>query len=387
MIIGSQLSATQPSAPMPIHHEPCKIMSNGQCKQGKHKIFLGMAPGVGKTYRMLEEAQCLRREGFDVVIGVLETHGRRETALKAEGLEAVPLAQIAYQGRTLPEMDTEAILQRRPQVVLVDELAHTNVPGSVRQKRCEDVGVLLASGVSVFSTVNVQHLESLNDIVARITGVLVRERIPDRILDEADEVVVVDITPETLEERLSEGKIYALDKVPQAQTNFFKRSNLIALRELALRTVADRVEEDYQAGNVNEAEFTGIHERILVCISTYAKSVQLLRQGARLAARLDGELYTLFVHPSNRFLNREEALSVETCEKLTQEFGGRFLRVEGTDVARVIAEVVQAQHITHVVLGESKRSRWEMLLKGSLVYKLMPLLTHTDLHIIRSEQH
>ncbi len=370
---------------LPTSDNSCKLNLSGASKRGKHKIFIGMAPGVGKTYRMLEEAHCLKQDGIDVVIGVLEDHGRKETAHKAEKLEQISLAQVAYQNRLLAEMDTEAILVRRPQVVLVDELAHTNVPGSVRQKRCEDVEMLLTAGITVYSTVNVQHLESLNDVVARITGVLVRERIPDRILEDADAVVVVDVTPETLEERLNEGKIYALEKVPSARANFFKHSNLVALRELALRTVANQVEDDYQEGNGNPAEFTGIHERILVCVSTYPSSIRLLRQGARLASRLDAELYTLFVQLPNRFLSREEAMRVETCERLTQEFGGTFLRQEGADIAKIIASVVQERCITHVVLGESKRSRWEMLFKGSLVYKLMPMLKTTNLHIVRAD--
>jgi len=211
-------------------------------RRGKHKIFIGMAPGVGKTFRMLEEADALKREGVDVVIGLLETHGRKETAQKAAGLEVVPRKEILRGGLTLTEMDTEAILVRSPQLVLVDELAHTNVPGSPREKRYQDVEGILAAGIDVYSTMNIQHLESLNDLVARITGVVVRERVPDRLLEEADEVVVVDVTPETLQERLLEGKIYAPQKVQESLQNFFQRRNLIALRELALREVADNVD-------------------------------------------------------------------------------------------------------------------------------------------------
>lgn len=213
-------------------------------RRGRHKIFIGMAPGVGKTYKMLEEAQDLKEQGIDVVIGLLEPHGRQETAEQAVGLEIMPKKAIAKESLTLSEMDTEAIIARVPQLVLIDELAHTNVPGSQREKRYQDVEVILAAGIDVYSTVNIQHLESLNDLVARITGVVVRERIPDRLLEEADEVVVVDVTPETLEERLLEGKIYAPQKIQQALENFFQRHHLIALRELALREVADTVEEE-----------------------------------------------------------------------------------------------------------------------------------------------
>jgi two-component system sensor histidine kinase KdpD len=211
--------------------------------RGKHKVFIGMAPGVGKTFKMLEEGHALKQEGLDVVIGLLETHGRKETVRKAEGLEMIPLQEIPRGGLKLKEMDTEAILARQPQLVLVDELAHTNIPGSLREKRCQDVEVILAAGIDVYSTVNIQHLESLNDIVARITGIVVRERVPDRLLDDADEVVV-DVTPETLEERLLESKIYAPEKIQQSLENFFQRRNLLALRELALREVAGCLEED-----------------------------------------------------------------------------------------------------------------------------------------------
>lgn len=211
--------------------------------RGKHKIFVGMCPGVGKTYQMLEEAHQLKEEGIDVVIGLLETHGREETAKKAVGLEEIPKQTIVHQGITLWEMHTDAILSRKPQLVLVDELAHTNVPGSSREKRYQDVEVILNHGINVYSTVNIQHLESLNDIVAKITKVVVRERIPDRILDEATQVVVIDVTPETLQERLKEGKIYTPDKIEKSLQNFFQRRHLVALRELALREVANNIEE------------------------------------------------------------------------------------------------------------------------------------------------
>jgi two-component system sensor histidine kinase KdpD len=243
-------------------------------RRGRHKIFIGMAPGVGKTYKMLEEGQALKEEGIDVVIGLLETHGRKETAERAEGLEIIPKKGSVQGTLTLYEMDTKLIIDRAPQLVLIDELAHTNIPGSEREKRYQDVEVILAAGIDVYSTVNIQHIENLNDLVARITGVVVRERIPDRLLDEADEIVVVDVTPETLEERLLEGKIYAPEKIHQSLENFFQRRNLIALRELALREVADTVEEE---GNTSlfSAKSCPIRERILVCVSTYPNSIQL----------------------------------------------------------------------------------------------------------------
>jgi two-component system sensor histidine kinase KdpD len=209
--------------------------------RGKHRIYIGMAPGVGKTYRMLQDAKALKQEGIDVVIGLLETHNREETAQQTEGLERIPLSAVNYLDKRLKEMNVEEILARSPQLVLVDELAHTNVPGSVRSKRYQDVEYILESGIDVFSTVNIQHLESLKDVVTKITGVVVRERIPDRLLDEADEVVVVDLTPEILQERLQDGKIYNVHKIEQSLSNFFQYRNLISLRELALREVADNL--------------------------------------------------------------------------------------------------------------------------------------------------
>lgn len=354
-------------------------------RRGKHKIFIGMAPGVGKTYRMLEEAHALKHEGIDVVIGLLETHGRKDTAQKATNLEVVPRMEIPRGGLTLTEMDTEAILGRSPQLVLIDELAHTNVPGSPRSKRYQDVEIILATGIDVYSTMNIQHLESLNDLVARITGVVVRERVPDRLLEEADEVVVVDVTPETLQERLLEGKIYAPQKVQESLANFFQRRNLIALRELALREVADNVEEDGIACTPGDL-FCNIHERVLVCISTYPNSVQLLRRGARIAGYMNAPLYAVFVADPERFLTREESLHIETCEQLCKEFGGTFIHVKNHDVATAIAHVAKEYHITQIVVGESQHSRWKILLRGSLTQKLVRSLKNIDIHIIATEK-
>ncbi|MEH2449526.1 MAG: universal stress protein [Nostoc sp.] len=371
-------------------------------RRGKHKIFIGMAPGVGKTYRMLEEGHALKQEGIDVVVGLLETHGRKETAEKAEGLEIIARKQYPRGELTLTDMDTDAILKRclatsrfasTPQLVLIDELAHTNVPDSPREKRYEDVEVILAAGIDVYSTMNVQHLESLNDLVARITGVVVRERVPDKILDDADEIVVVDVTPETLQERLLEGKIYAPQKIQQSLDNFFQRRNLIALRELALREVADNVEGNaialrarFANASTPNGQFCNIHERVLVCVSTYPNSVQLLRRGARIANYMNAPLYTLFVADSERFLTKEESLHIHTCEKLCKEFEGTFLRVTNSNVANAIAQVAEKYRITQIVIGESQRSRWQMLLKGSLTQKLVRLLKNIDLHIIASEK-
>jgi two-component system sensor histidine kinase KdpD len=342
-------------------------------RRGKHKIFIGMSPGVGKTYRMLEEGHRLRSEGIDVVIGLLETHNRAETKAKAIGLELIPRQQISCESVTLTEMDTDAILHRQPQLALVDELAHTNVPNAEREKRYQDVEILLEAGIDVYSTVNIQHIESLNDTVAKITGVIVRERIPDRILEVADEVVVVDVTPETLQERLRDGKIYAPEKIDQSLNNFFQRRHLIALRELALREIADNIED-----NLTEHDRSGsatniicnIHERVLVCVSTYPNSLQLLRRGARIANYMHAQLYVLFVDDPDRFLTKAESLHIETCERLCKEFEGTFVRVRDIHALKAIVDTAKNYRITQIVMGESQKSRWQILFKGSLTQRI-----------------
>lgn len=349
--------------------------------RGKHRIYIGMAPGVGKTYRMLQDAKALKQEGIDVVIGLLETHNREETAQQAEGLERIPLSAVNYLDKRLKEMNVEEILARSPQLVLVDELAHTNVPGSVRSKRYQDVEYILESGIDVFSTVNIQHLESLKDVVTKITGVVVRERIPDRLLDEADEVVVVDITPEILQERLQDGKIYDVHKIEQSLSNFFQYRNLISLRELALREVADNL-EDVTEDELGTTGFNSIQERILVTISTNPHSSRLIRRGARLVSQLKGKLYVLFVSHPERFLTKEESLYIEMCERLTKELGGEFLRLSNPDVVKAIAQIAQEYYITQIVIGQTQQSRWKLFLYGSIIQRLIRQIKDIDLHII-----
>jgi two-component system, OmpR family, sensor histidine kinase KdpD len=377
MIHSSELT----NNPEAIYTQPNRTYDRTR-RRGKHKIFIGMAPGVGKTVRMLEEGHSLKLEGIDVVIGLLETHGRKDTAAKGEGLEIVSQKQMLRGEKTLTEMDTATVIKRHPQLALVDELAHTNIPGSEREKRYQDVEEILNAGIDVFSTLNIQHIESLNDIVARITGVVVRERVPDRILEEADEIVVVDVTPETLEERLLEGKIYAPEKIEQSLENFFQRRHLIALRELALREVADNVEDD---AATLKGQSCNIHERVLVCVSTYPNSLQLLRRGARLSGYMNAPFYVLFVDNPDRFLTKSESLHVETCQKLCQEFKGEFLRVQSQNIAKAIADVAKEYRVTQIVIGESHHSRWKLLLRGSLTQQLVRSLKHVDLHIIGTE--
>lgn len=373
-----------PASISSVHSSIDSSVEQTSCRRGKHKIFIGMSPGVGKTYKMLEEGHQLKRDGVDVVVGLLETHGREDTARIAQGLELIPRQIIPWQGRSLPEMDTPAILERRPQLILIDELAHTNVPGSRHEKRYQDVEEVLEAGIDVYSTVNIQHLESLNDLVHRISGIVVRERIPDRLLDEADEVVVVDVTPEMLQERLQEGKIYAPEKIDQALQNFFQRRNLVALRELALREVADNIEED--STEFAQALHCNIQERVLVCLSTYPNSIQLLRRGARITNHMNGRLFALFVAHPDRFLSKSEALHIETCERLCKEFEGEFLRIKSAEVVAAIVATAKSYRITQIVLGETQRSRFQLLFRGSIVQQLMRALPEVDLHIIANTE-
>jgi two-component system sensor histidine kinase KdpD len=347
-------------------------------RRGRHKVFIGMAPGVGKTCRMLQEGREALREGTDVVIGLLETHGRQETERQAEGLEKIPRKRIRYQEVELEEMDVAAVLARHPQLVLVDELAHTNVPGSEREKRWQDVEMLLLSGLDVYSTLNIQHLESLNDLVAELTGVVVRERIPNRVLELADEVVLVDVTPETLQERLREGKVYAPEKVGQALTHFFQRRHLVALRELSLREVADRVENDILPA------LTPLRERVLVCLANYHTSKRLLRRAARLAAAMDAPLLALTVQDPNRFLSRAESLIQEECRQLCEDVGGTVLSEESAEILPTIARVAQERRITQIVLGQTMRSRLKALFRRPLSERLQHQLRgqSIDLHLI-----
>ncbi len=353
-------------------------MIRSTLRRGRHKVFIGMAPGVGKTCRMLQEGKEALREGTDVVIGLLETHGRQDTAREAEGLERVPRRRLFHRGVELEEMDVAAILARHPRLVLVDELAHTNAPGSERDKRWQDVEMLLLSGLDVYSTLNIQHLESLNDLVAELTGVVVRERIPNRVIELADEVVLVDVTPETLEERLREGKVYSPEKVAQALAHFFQRRHLVALRELSLREMADRVENDVLSSD------TPLRERVLVCLASHRTSQRLLRRAARLAAAMDAPLLALTVLDPNRFLSREQSLALETCRQLCEDVGGTFLREESVEILPTIARVARERRVTQIVIGQTMRSRLQALWRRPLSERLQLALRgySIDLHLI-----
>lgn len=343
--------------------------------QGHHKIYVGAAAGVGKTYRALQEIREALEAGKDALVGLLETHGRQETLALAEGLPLFPRRTLRYRGVQLSELDLGGLLERRPELVLVDELAHTNVPGSEHAKRYEDVELLLKAGISVISTMNVQHLESANDLVARLTGVRVRERVPDRVLLDADEVILVDVTPEVLRERLQAGKIYAADKVEQALGNFFTSDNLAALRELALRQVADTVER--------EARPSGLRERIAVAITARPESTRLIRRGARLAQRLDGELYV--VHVRQPRVSREEERLLDACRVITEALNGTFVQLSARDPGPALVAFMTEKRITQAILGSSQRSPWQELVRPSVVSRVLRGTSGVDVSIIAAE--
>ena len=342
--------------------------------RGKHKIFLGAAPGVGKTFEMLSTARRRKLEGTDVVVGVVETHGRAETEAQLAGLEIMPRRRIDYKGRILEEMDLDAVLARRPTLVLVDELAHTNAPGSRHPKRYLDVEELLAAGIDVYSTLNVQHIESLNDVIARITRIRVRETVPDRIVDTADEVELIDLTPADLIARLGEGKVYVREQAQRAVRRYFSPGNLTALRELALRRTAERV-DDQMLSYMREHAITGpwaAGERVIVCLDPSPGAANAVRAAKRTADRLDAELIALYVETERHagLSDAEHSCLAETMRLATQ-LGAEVVTVPGRSVVEEIVAFARTRNATRVVLGKSRRSRWFELTHGSVVDELV----------------
>jgi two-component system, OmpR family, sensor histidine kinase KdpD len=360
--------------------------------RGRYKIFLGMAAGVGKTYQMLQEGQAEKALGRDVVIGVLETHGRADTRAQAEGLEEIPRRSVEYRGTRLEEMDLPAIFQRAPELCLIDELAHTNAPGVEHGKRYEDIEDVLDAGVDVFSTVNVQHLESLNDQVAELTGVRVRETFPDSVLARADEVVLMDLTPEALIHRLREGKVYPPERIPTALNSFFKLENLSSLREVALRQVAEEVESrrlipPTEALGTREEKIFGdapiaVAERVLALVTPEESSQRLVRRAWRSAQRLGGDLDLLYVAPPGAPPRGEARQRLEALRRLAGNLGADLIVEEGDDVAEAAARVAADRGTTYVILGQppprgplSRMSEW-------LPERLMRRLPGVDVRIV-----
>jgi two-component system sensor histidine kinase KdpD len=355
--------------------------------RGRLKVFFGAAPGVGKTYAMLEAARALRAEGTDVVAGVVETHGRAETERLLEGLEVLPRRRIEYRGVTLGEFDLDAALARRPAVILVDELAHTNAPGSRHTKRWQDVEELLAAGITVFSTLNVQHIESLNDVVAQITGVVMRETVPDAVFERTDEVELVDVSAEVLLERLREGKVYMPDQAARALEQFFREGNLIALRELALRRTADRVDvemRDYRAAHGIERTWPA-GERVLVCVGPNPASARLIRAGRRMAAALHGECIVLHVASNRQRLSASDRDALTMNLRLAEQLGARTVSLSGDDVESEILAFARRENVTRIVAGKPTHAPWRDKLFGSLLDRLIRHSGDMDVYVITGD--
>lgn len=355
------------------------------------RIYVGAAPGVGKTYAMLQEAHALRSRGIDTVIGIVETYGRADTDAQIRDLEVVPRRRIEYRGVLMEEMDVDAILARKPQVCIVDELAHTNIPGSRNEKRYRDVLELLSAGIHVMTAVNIQHLETLNDAVAQLTGVRVRETVPDTFLDRADEVINVDVTVEELRSRLREGKVYKPEKVEQALTNFFRKGNLNTLRELALRAVADEVGEKAASYRAREGlEPALIPERVMVCMSSNALAPRVLRTGARIAGRLGARWYAVYVETPRERPDRIDAADSDALRqniKLAEGLGATVVRVKAERPADGLIAFAQREGITHVIFGQSARSRWEILLRGSTIDRFLGTIRDAAVQVVPLSGH
>jgi two-component system, OmpR family, sensor histidine kinase KdpD len=368
-----------------------KIAGVEAARRGHHKVFLGMAAGVGKTYQMLREGQAEAENGRDVVIGYFEPHGREETIAQVDGLEVVPRRRVSYRDSTLEEMDLPAIVGRRPELALIDELAHTNAPGVEHEKRYEDVEDVLAAGIDVFSTVNVQHLESLNDQVAELTGIRVRETVPDAVVGAADEVVLIDITPQSLVERLVSGKVYPPERVPTALNNFFKLENLAALREVALRQVAEEVEAKRLpvdgGGRPGDERLLGtaapvaVGERLLALVTPTPKSQRVVRRAWRSAQRLGAELDLLWVADHDPAPEEQEQL--DALRRLASVLGAHLVVERGDDVALVTQQVAQERGTTYLLMGTPKpRGAFRRLTQPALPFRLLALLPGVDLRIV-----
>lgn len=351
------------------------LAKQDQQRRARLRIYIGAAPGVGKTYQMLEDAHQLKKQGLDIVVGFIEPHGRADTEALIGDLERVPLNRIEYRGVTLEEMDVEAVIARKPQIAIVDELAHTNAPGSKNRKRYEDVLEILDAGIAVITAVNVQHIESLNDAIARITGVRVREAIPDYFLRRADEVVNVDVSVDTLRSRLRQGKIYNVEKIEQALANFFRKGNLSALRELSLRQVAeDQAAKAHDYREREGLEQAAIPEKVMVCMASRGSARKLLRTGSRIAGRLASDWYAVYVETPREEPGRVDPADQATLIgniRLAEELGANVVKLKSRRVADALIEFARREGITHVVFGQSARSRWDILLHGSVINRFL----------------
>jgi two-component system sensor histidine kinase KdpD len=369
------------------HHEPASerfLTMIRQQRRGRLKIYLGFAAGVGKTYEMLQEAHRLKRQGVDVVIGIVETHKRAETQEQIGDLEQVPRRTIEYRGVTLEEMDLDAVLTRHPSVVLVDELAHTNAPGSRNSKRYQDIDELIRAGINVLSTLNIQHLESLYDAIEKATGVKVKERIPDYVLGMADELVNVDVSAEDLRERLEAGKIYPSERIGSALESFFTNANLTRLRELAFEEIAYRLDRRQSEARQDMEHSTS--GRVMVCLSSRSPNAErLLRRAARLADRFNAPWYAVYIQTPNEDLHLVDAATqrqITNTLTLTQQMGGTPFQLKGTDVVGTIATYVREYGITHIVLGRTQRPWYRRWLGPSILERLLVAIPDVDVLIV-----
>jgi len=363
-----------------------EVAAPAEKTKGSLKLFLGYAPGVGKTFAMLSEGIRRHTRGEDIVIGVVETHGRKGIAEMVPELPAVDRRKMEYKGTIFEEMDVDAIIARRPQVALVDELAHTNIPGSKHRKRYEDVLEILEAKIDVISTVNIQHIESIAPTVHSITGVVVRETVPDWVLRVADETVMVDLTPEALQNRMKRGDVYGMQKVEQALGNFFRRGNLIALRELALRQVAEQVDRSLSS-YMDEKDIQGnwgVRERIAVCISSNPRAQYLLARAARMARRMDAELYAVHVDTTSENNARNEKSLLANIQ-FAESLGAIAVRLKGKNVAAATAQFVKEKHVTQVIFGRSAVEGVQKLLYLNAINRFLKEAPAVDVHIVTQE--
>jgi len=360
-------------------------------ERAKLRVYIGAAAGVGKTFQMLEDAHQLKEQRIDVVIGAVETHGRIETQGQIKDLEIVPPQKIMYRGNVFDEMDLQAIIERKPAVVIVDELAHTNIKGAKNEKRYEDVLELLENGISVITAINIQHIESLNDIVQRTTNVQVRETVPDCFFKRADEVIDIDVSIDTLRTRLRQGKIYSIEKIEQALNNFFRKGNLAALRELALRAVAQhQADQDHEYREREGLEQAVMPETIMVCMASRGSAKKILRVGARIAGRMAADdWFAVYVETSTEEPGRiapETYATLQENIKFAETLGAKVIKLKGSNVADELLKFARENEITHVIFGQSARSRWEIFWKGSIINRFLREVKDAAVHVIPIEK-
>src|SRR5229473_5436141 len=360
-----------------------------ESEQARLRIYIGAAAGVGKTYRMLEEAHELQRQGLDIVLGLIEPHERAETEALIDGLERLPLKKTEYRGAVFDELDVDAVIARRPAIAVVDELAHTNVPGSKNQKRYEDVLEILDAGISVITAVNIQHMESLNDTVARVTGVQVRETVPDCFFKRAKEIVDVDVSIEMVRTRLRQGKIYPVEKIQQALNNFFRKGNLSALRELALRQVAtDQAAKAHDYRQREGLEQAAIPEKIMAAMASRGSANRILRVGSRIAGRLASDWFAVYVETPREEPGRidpHDHAVLQQNIRFAKDLGAKVVKLKGRRVADALIEFARQEGVTHVVFGQSARSRWDILIRGSVINRFLSEVRDATVQVVPLE--